>query len=443
MSAPLDVDVAVIGGGPGGLAAAIEAASAGVAVALVEAGRVGGRAIHGTMLPWRALERAVDAAGDDREAAWRRAWADAERRGARFEERLRLRLLDAGVERVEGRARFASPHELAVDGGPDVRFERAIVAAGGGAATLPGQAPDGRRLLRPEQLSNLAAPPDELMVIGGGAAGAELVDALSRLGGTKLTWVMDEVGILPRFERELAEAVGDVIMERGVKLVHGKAVAQVSVVDDQVHAELEGGRTYTAARAVICTGSRPALEGLDLPAAGLSTDGRGALRVDELCRTAVAHLYAVGDCTLASENVAGAEAMGRCAGRAAADLEPVPWRPAEIPRVAWTRPVAAQVGQTPERVAGREVVFHTLRLEETVFGLLEDIGERDDAKGLVRLVSDSETGRILGASALGPAAAEVVGAVALALRLGATDDRLAEVFAAVPAGLDALTRAIR
>jgi dihydrolipoamide dehydrogenase len=443
MSAPIDVDVAVIGSGPGGVAAAIEAARAGMAVALIEAGRIGGRAAHGAMLPWRALERAVDAAPGDRAKAWATARADAERLGDRWEERLRLRLADAGVEVVAGRARFASERELAVEGGPGVRFDRAVIAAGAKAAGLPGDPPDGVRLLWPDQLPSLEAPPDELMVVGGGAAGAELVDSLSRLGGTKLTWVMDEVGILPRFERELAEAIGDVLMERGVKLVHGKAVASLAVTGSQVQAKLDGGRTYAAPVAVLCVGSRPALDGLELSAAGLSTDARGALRVDDHCRTDVAHLFAVGDCTLASENVAGAEAMGRCAGRAAADLEPEPWRPREVPRVVWTRPAAAQVGETPERVAGREVQFHTLRLEETVFGLLRGVGERDDAKGFVRLVSDSDTGRLLGASALGPAAPEIASAIALALRLGATDERVASAFAAVPGGLDALVRAIR
>lgn len=447
----IDTDLTVIGGGPGGMAAAIEAAKAGMAVVLVESGRLGGRAIHGTMLPWRSLERAVDDAGSapssgnptDRRQTWAAAWAESRRLGTRWEQRVGLRLADAGVDRIEGRARFVSPHEIAVEAGPAIRFDRAIVAVGGGGAPLAGDPPDGRRLFWPDQLSSLEAPPDSLMVIGGGAAGAELIDSLSRLGGTQLTWVMDEFGILPRFERELAEAIGDVLMERGVKLVHGKAVASLSVAADQVLAKLEGGRTYAAEAAVLAVGTQPALDSLQLSAAGLAVDARGALRVDEHCRTDVAHLFAVGDCTLASENVAGAEAMGRCAGRAAAGLEPAPWRPSEVPRVVWTRPAAAQVGATPEQVAGREVQLHTLRLEESVFGLLRGVAERDEAKGFIRVVSDSESGRLLGASAVGPRAPEIVSAVALALRVGATDSQIADVFTAVPGGLDALTRAVR
>ncbi|HJL18652.1 MAG TPA: FAD-dependent oxidoreductase [Sandaracinaceae bacterium LLY-WYZ-13_1] len=444
MSAPLDVDVAVLGGGPGGLAAAVAAARAGVAVALVSDGPVGGRAAHATMLPWRALERAVDGASDGGEGeAWASARAEATRLAERWEERLRLRLQDAGVEIVAGRGRFEDARALSVADGPRVRFDRAVVAVGAPPDALPGAPPDGDRLLRPDQLLRLEALPDELMVIGGGAAGAELVDALSRLGRTKLTWVMDEVGILPRFERELAEAVGDVLMERGVKLVHGKAVASVAIVDDQVQAKLDGGRTYAAARAVVCAGARPALDGLGLDALGAKVDRRGALVVDAHGRTSVDHVFAVGDCTLRSENVAGAEAMGRVAGRAAAELEPRDFDPRAIPRVAWTRPCVAQVGQTPERVAGREVIFHTLRLEETSFGLLRGIAETDHAKGFVRVVADSETGRLMGASALGPGAAEIVGAVAVALRVGATDDQLADVFGAAPSALDALGRSAR
>ena len=434
----LSTEVVVVGGGSAGIAAAVEAARAGVGVILVEGGRLGGRAIHTTLLPSRCLERAIDAGTKD---AWTAARAEAARLAVRWEARLALRLEDAGVELVRARGRFASKNTLALDDGGTLTFERAVLAAGAAPARLPGDGPDGARLLDPDALFSLDAPPSELLVVGGGAAGAEIVDALSRLGQTKLTWVMDELGLLPRFDRELAEALGDVIMERGVKLVHGKDVVSVKVDASRVSLTLEGGRSYEAPAAVVAIGSRPALHELGVDALELRPDVRGWLAIGEDGATTAPHIFAAGDCTGTSPSSAAAEAMGRAAGRAAAGLEPRPAWPTPI--VASTHPAIAQIGLTPERVAGKEVALHTLRFDETIFGLLEGIGEKDDAKGLVRLVCDSETGKILGATALGPGAAEIVSAVGLALRFGATDEELADVFAAVPGHLDVLTRAAR
>ena len=135
--------------------------------------------------------------------------------------------------------------------------------------------------------------------------------------------------------------------------------------------------------------------------------------------------------------------MGRCAGRRAAGSEVASYEPRDVPLVAHTRPRLAQVGQTPEDVAGQEVAFHTLRLEETLEGLLGGIGERSDRKGLVRVVCDSDTGLILGGTAIGPGAETLMGALALARRLGATDEQLADVHSATPGALDALFRAVR
>lgn len=438
MSAPLDVDVAVVGGGPAGIAAATAAATRGAAVALIEPGRIGGPT---TMLGWRVLERTVDRhaarGAARREAVWPEVRAELERLAARWEERLALRLADGGVDVVRGVARFVSPVELAVEGGPRVRFERAVIACGGEPIPIDGDRPDGNAWVSPDQLFRRSALPSEVMVIGGGAAGAELVDSLSRINDVEVTWLMGELGILPDFERELAEALGDVLMERGVKLVHGKAVTSVGIDKAQgALARLEGGRTYNAPLCVVAVGRRPAP--LGLVAAGL-----GHLRVDERCRTSVGHLFAAGECTGRAPSSSAAEAMGRIAGLGAAGLDAPAYDPSAVPLVVRASPELAQVGITPERVGGRAVLFRTLRGEETIAGLLFGVAETNRDKGFLRLVCDSKSGVILGASAAGPGAAAMVSAVAIALRLGATDSSLADVFADVPGALDALVRAAR
>ncbi|MCA9610849.1 MAG: NAD(P)/FAD-dependent oxidoreductase, partial [Myxococcales bacterium] len=414
---PIDTDVLVLGGGTAGIAAARAAARADEAVTLVEAGRVGGPR---TLLAWRVLERTVDrhlARGPAaRDAVWDEARAELTRLAALREERLGLRLADAGVDVVNGRGRFTSAHELEVEGGPTIRFDRAVLAVGATSHGLAGDRPDGRRLVTPDRLFEVERLPADVLVIGGGAAGAELVDALSRLKDVEVTWVMDEVGILPRFERELAEALGDVLLGRGVKLVHGKRVEAVTVEPHRAIARLEGGHGYEAPLVVACAGRRGVPPGLGLEALGLSS-----LEVDERVQTPVEHVWAAGESAGHCPSAAHAEAMGRLAGRAAAGEEIRPWDPSQIPLVVRSHPQLAQVGQTPEVLVGQPVVLHTARSEEALAGLLAGIGESADQKGFVRLACDSTTGRVLGLSAAGPSAANMASAAAIALRLGATD----------------------
>lgn len=433
----IEVDVAVIGAGPAGVAAAREAARRGLAVALAEAGRVGGRVADRTTVPYRLLTRALDAGRKD----WPALRAEITDRAQTWTDRVALHLEDVGVELVRGEARFTSTHTLSV-GAHTIRFDRAVVAAGAEPATLPGMPPDGTRILTPDQLAGLEALPAEAMVIGGGPAGAETADLLSRLG-VKVTWVMDELGILPPFDRELADAIGDVLMGRGIKLVHGKAVVDLQVGAPGVLAKLDGGRTYSAPLAVVAVGNRANADRLEVAAAGLRVDGYGALWVDERCRTSQPHVFAAGDVTGKTLGLAGAEAMGRAAGRAAAGVEGPPFDATRIPRAVYTRPEAAQVGLSPESAVGREVILHTLRGEETLSGLLDRTGEKSDRKGFVRVVCASDDGRILGGSALGPGAAEAVGAISLVLGLRLTDAQLADASVLGASALDAVVRAVR
>lgn len=431
----IDVDVVVLGGGPAGVAAAREAARQGMAVALVDAEGPGGRAARTTTMPARILGRAADAGKAD----WPVLRGEIVERAASWSGRLALVLEDAGVELFRSHARFEGPNSLALDDGRTITFERAIIASGAEPACLPGPAPDGERLLTPDQLAELSALPAEVMVVGGGAAGAEIVDTLSRMGST-VTWVMDELGLLPSFDRELAEAVGDVLMTRGVKLVHGKRVLEVGFGEGGTRAVLDGGRTYAAPVGVVAIGNRPRVEGLS--ALGVRVDALGAIVVDERGLTSAAHVFAAGDVTGRTHDVASAEAMGRVAGLGAAGVE-ARYEQDVVPRVAYTTPQIAQVGLGADRAAGREVMLHTLRLEETITGHLARIGESQDAKGFVRLICDSSDGRLLGASALGPGAVEAVSAAALALSIGATDSQLAHASASVPSALEAIVRALR
>lgn len=441
--------VVVIGGGPAAYAAAVEAARSGAGVTLVSEEPIGGRATHASLVPSKVLLHLAA----DRRARKVGGRADAEDvahvvaeigRVVELEaRRMRARLEDAGVEVVRGLARFVSERELEIAReGRDPRRERfdAAVIATGSVPWFPdglfGEAgkPDGARVIAPRHLRALRDLPATMMVLGGGATGAEMVHALVSLG-VAVTWLLDEYGILPGFDRELADSLGDVLMERGVKIVHGKRVLSLTADERGVTARLDGGRTYAAERAFVAIGRRADTARLGLDAIGVEVDARtGAARVDPRQRTSAAGVLAAGDAAGPPFVANKASIEGWIAGRVAAGREvPDALRGGYVETV-YTEPEVALVGLSPQRAlaAGRAIDVRTIGFGESVKGTLHGAGVELHARGTLRVVVDVDDQRVLGASAIGPHASEVLGPIAVALRCGATIDQLAASGMATP-----------
>ncbi|MDQ3036299.1 MAG: FAD-dependent oxidoreductase, partial [Myxococcota bacterium] len=295
-------EVVVIGGGPAGVAAAIESARHGAGVTMVAEDPIGGRSTHASLVPSKVLlhqvserkTRNVSGLVDAGDVA--HVVSEMERIVTQQAQRMSARLEDAGVAVVRGLARFVAPDaiEITRDGKETrrERFDAAVIAVGSVPVFPPGlfgdaPRPDGELVLAPRHLRSLRELPASMLVIGGGATGAEAVHAFVGLG-VEVTWLLDELGILPGFDRELADSLGDVLMERGVKLVHGKQVTKVVRAGERVQATLDGGRTYAAERAFVAIGRRADTARLGLEAIGVATDARtGALAVDARMRSSV------------------------------------------------------------------------------------------------------------------------------------------------------------
>jgi len=448
-------EVMVIGGGPAGVASAVEAARAGAGVTLVAAEPIGGRATHASLVPSKVL---LHAAADRRAAARRAGTSDPTKnpegrldaaglqgiveeidRVVSVESaRLRMRLEDAGVRVIHGTATFVAPDavELAREGRPAVRerFDAAVVATGSVPAFPDGffgdaGGPNGTSILAPRHVRQLRDLPRSLLVIGGGASGAEAVHAFASLG-VEVTWLLDELGILPDFDRELADALGDVLMERGTKIVHGKRVLRVTAQAEGVLAALDGGRTYTAECAYVAIGRRPDLGTLGLDALGVRRDRDGAIAVDASMRSSVPSILAAGDAAGAPYLASKAGTQGWIAGRVAAGLPApstsLPPAPAWVEAV-YTEPEVASVGLSAQQAvrSGRPFEVRTLTFDESLRGVLEGVGAERHARGVLRVIVDAETGAVLGGTAVGPRASEVLAPLAVAVRTGATLDMLA------------------
>jgi dihydrolipoamide dehydrogenase len=305
-------------------------------------------------------------------------------------------------------------------------------------------------IFAPRFVRQLRSLPETMLVVGAGVTGAEAVSAFVDLG-VQVTWLVDDLGILPRFDRELASSLGDVLMERGVKIVHGKRVTSVTLAAsenaaraERVLAKLDGGRTYAAERAFVAIGRRPDAIRLSPAAAGIAIDpASGAIVIDEHGRTSNARVFAAGDVTGGPFTATKASAEAWVAARTATD------RPASPPRrEAWieavySRPEVARVGRTPEESARRGLPFEVrvASYESSLRGVLEGAGFDPHARGTLKVVLDADE-RVVGATAIGPRASEVLAPLATAIHLGARADDLRGLVLAEPSlsaiALDAL-----
>lgn len=439
----------VIGGGPAGIEAAREASRGGAIVTLVTDGFAGGRATAASLLPSKALLHAAELRvlrGQKGLASLADVSAiihDIDRLAAIETERQKRQLDDAGVSMVTGVARFVSPRELEVTReGKEPRrvpFDRAIVCAGSEPKFPEGffgeaKGPDGTLILAPRFVRKLRDLPKTILVVGGGATGAETACAMQRLG-VEVTWIVDELGVLPELDRDVADSLADVLFERGVKVVHQKSVTSVEPGPGGVLAKLDGGRTYGAERAFVAIGRRADVSRLGLEAARVAIEPRtGGIAVDGRGRTSADGIWAAGDVLGDASIASAASAEGWTAARDATGREVPPVDRRSLVRAIYTSPEVAFVGMTSAEAAasGKSLRVRTASFAESLRGSLEGVGFDRHARGTLRIVLDEANDTILGASAIGPRAADVLSPVGIAMRLGLTASALATVFLASP-----------
>jgi dihydrolipoamide dehydrogenase len=416
------VDLLVVGGGPGGYAAAIRAAQLGREVTLVERGLVGGVCLHVGCIPSKALielaaaayrTRELEAAGLhadgvsvslDRFQAWRAELCAGLARGVE-------QLLAGGrVQIVEGHARFNRPDRVAVQT-PDDRalffeFEHAIVATGSRPIELPDLPFDGERVLDSTGALALTEVPASVAVIGAGYIGLELGTAFAKLG-SKVTVVEALDRVLASVDASLAAPVLRRLRALGVD-VRTESTARLAddgtlvVGEDRVGAE----------RIVVAVGRVPNTDDLGLEAAGVTVGAGGLIEVGEDMR-ATERIAAIGDVVAGPALAHKATAEAQVAAEALSGL-PAAFDAQAVPVVIFTDPEIATVGLTEAqaREAGLDAASATFPLAAS--GRAGTLGARD---GFTRLVTDAATDRVVGVHVAGPHASELVAGGALAIEL--------------------------
>jgi dihydrolipoamide dehydrogenase len=446
-----EVDVAVVGGGPGGYSAAFRCAELGADVVVVDAAkRLGGACLYEGCIPSKALLHAAALVGEVKRAAEfgiefgaprislerLRAWKD-ERVVGKLARGLAAVARSKGVEVIGGRAVFESARELRVEGEEPqkIRFRHAVVATGSEPSPLPGLTLVSDRIMDSTAALALAEIPERLLVIGGGYIGLELGQVYAALGSA-VTLVEMADGLLPGVDRDLVQPLARQC-ERQFAAVHlGTRITALRAVDGGLEARL-GEAAQRFDRALVAVGRRAQVTGLGLDATRARLDERGLVAVDEHCRTDDPHIYAVGDVT--GEPMLAHRAMRQ--GKVAAEViagKPAAFDNVAIPAVVFTDPELAWCGLTEREAEAQARAVRVAKFPWAASGRAATLGRAD---GLTKLVIDPASGRVLGVGIAGPGAGELIAEASLAVETAVTAEDLAATIHAHPTLAETLMEA--
>lgn len=428
-------DLIVIGSGPAGRRAAIQAAKLKKSVLVVEKGhRVGGVCVHTGTIPSKTLrETVLNLSGWRERGFYGRAYRvkddiTAEDLNRRLSitlnhevDILEHQFARNKVETVKGMARFTGPHtiEVAGENGNILRFaaDRFIIAAG----TIPYRPADipfdGESVLDPDDILNLNRLPRSLCVIGAGVIGIEYATIFSALD-VKVTLVDPAPGILPFVDQELVDEFVHDMRDRGMTLrfkTKARSVKRISANTCLI--EMEDGRQVASEMVLFAAGRQGATAGLNLEACGLQADPRGRLNVDKSTfRTGVPHIYAAGDVIGFPSLASTSMEQGRIAACHAFD-EPTHAPPEFFPYGIYSVPEISTCGMTEEQVRQRGIPYEcgVARFRETSRGHIMGL-----SSGFMKMIFSLETQRLLGVHIVGEGATELIHIGQAVLNLGGT-----------------------
>jgi dihydrolipoamide dehydrogenase len=427
-------DVVVIGGGPGGYPAAIRAAQLGASVALVEK-----EALGGTCLNWGCIPTKTLIASSDLYARMRHAGSLGLKTGKTGYDYAAMtarkdsvvKTLRGGVEQLlkangvtvfTGTASFEARNRIAVTGGKaatTIEADKVIIATGATSA-VPGFLPSSKRILESRAFLDLTELPRKLIVLGGGVIGCEFACMAAQLG-VQVTVVEMLDDILMVIDKDVRQELRR-HMEGAlkIKVMTGEAMADIEVAEDGVSGTV-GKKTVRADMMLVSIGRRPVTDGLALERAGLETNERGFIETGTDGRTRRAGIYAIGDVTAGTTQLAhAATAQGVAAAENAVLGTRNPASPL-VPACIFTAPEIGSVGLSEAQALERGQDVRVGKFTFNALGKALAAGETD---GFVKWVADPVTDRLLGAQAVGAHATELISQATLAIQAELTVEEL-------------------
>ena len=430
-------DLAVIGAGSAGFSAAITAAEQGAQVALVGHGTIGGTCVNVGCVPSKTLIRAVETLHHAR-AASRFSGIEAEARIADWKAVVEQKdALVAGLRQAKYAdllpayntiAYMEGPARLTGDGvtvnGDLLRVGKIVVTTGSSPAapSIPGI--EYVPYLTSTTALELEALPESLLVIGGGYIGCELAQMFARTG-VRVT-IVCRSRLLPESEPEISTALTGYLRDEGVAVLDGLSYREIRPTDGGVRltVTVDGeAETIEAETVLVATGRRPNTEGLGLEEAGVALLPNGGIEVDDRMRTTRPGVYAAGDVTGRDQFVYMAAYGARIAAENALNGDGRRYDASAMPAIVFTDPQVASAGLTEAEAAeqGYQVRTSVLPLDAVPRALAAR-----DTRGLIKLVADRKTDRLLGGHILAPEGADSIQTMVMALKGGLTVTDLAD-----------------
>ena len=440
--------IAIIGAGTGGYVAAIRAAQLGASVTLIESSAVGGLCLNWGCIPSKSLLACAELAQKIKKAGefgitvtgavtydLARMVERKNKIVAGLVKGVRTLLKTWNVALLEGRGALVDATTVRVvkaDGTETtLQADAIIVGTGTTAPALPTLALDGTHIISSREALDLTAVPESLLIVGGGVEGCEFASLFSALG-TKVTLVEMLPRILPTEDEEVSALLTAELKKQGAAILVSARVEKAAVGADGVTTTLADGNAVASAKVLVSIGRRFNTAGLGLEEAGVRLGRRGEILVNERMETNVPGVYAIGDVTGKAMLAHVASAQGKVAVRN------ILGRPATmsydvIPAGIFTFPEVGRVGLTEQeaRQRGQEQGM------EIKVGKFRPIGlgkahASGETTGLMKIVTEAKTGKIVGVHLVGAHAADLIHEAAVAMQMGAAAGTLAETIHAHP-----------
>ncbi len=450
MAETMSYDVIVIGGGPGGYVAAIRAAQLGQQVAVVERENLGGICLNWGCIPTKSLLRNAELAsiltGEAREFGFsfenlKLDYAVAQKRSRQVSDRLvrgiGFLFKKNGVTHIQGSATLVGPKKVKVEpSGQTLEGKALIIATGARPRSLPGITIDGQRIITSREALELTQVPRRLVVVGAGAIGMEFAYVF-RAYGADVTVIEMLPHVLPLEDDEIAAEVAKAFKKQGIKTLVNTRTEGVDLVADgvtvRVKDQASGAEQAIAADVVlVAIGVAPNSGGIGLDAAGVQTDKRGFIPINETMQTNVPGVYAIGDVTGKLLLAHVASAQGIVAAEHLAGHETRPIKDADyafMPRCTYCKPQVASLGYTETQAKEKGYEIKIGKFPFVASGKALGLNEKD---GFVKIIADARYGEILGAHLVGPEVTELLPELVLAHTWELTTEEIARTVHAHP-----------
>lgn len=399
-------DLAVIGAGWAGFNAALKAKELGLKVILIDKDQLGGTCLNLGCIPTKTLIQSAKVFSLVNKAATFGIsvsspaidFIKVQDRKEKVIQQLRMGMQSMlnGVDLLNSKASIISPHEIQV-ADKVIQSKFILIASGSSPFELTQFKFDANRVLSSNEILSIKKIPDSLLVIGGGVIGCEFASLFSALGA-KVTIVEKMPQLIPGLDKEVSRKIESIFKKKGIQ-VH-------------VESDAETIETNSFEKILVCVGRIPQTQGLGLEALGIALDN-GRVAVDEYLATNIENIYAAGDCAsrvmlahfasyqgaLAVENIFNPNNRKSITN-------------AVIPSCVFTDPQIASVGLTEDEALSRGVAFNLHKSHFLASGMARIMDETD---GFIKIISNKETGEVLGSVIIGPKATELIGILTLAV----------------------------